>query len=264
MNGAGSPLLDPIGQAPWPMRLLGRVVDAHGQPMDRLGSLADVRNEPMVRRSINAMDRDPIRTPLDTGVRAINAMLTVGRGQRIGLFAGTGVGKSVLLGMMARFTAADVIVLGLIGERGREVKEFIENILGEQGRAADDRVLVLDVDDAHLGQALERPVHLGLIQPHDPAQVGQPGDLERLALLHQREVQQPVGLGHEGPQGGGAAALVRVGGRQAFVQRLFFQQGGFLDCTLYLRQARIIYLFHGKFRFFKLITNAAGGAAWQG
>jgi flagellum-specific ATP synthase len=88
----------------------------------------------MLRRSINAMDRDPVRQPLDTGVRAINTMLTVGRGQRIGLFAGTGVGKSVLLGMMARYTAADVIVVGLIGERGREVKEFIEDILGDQGR----------------------------------------------------------------------------------------------------------------------------------
>ncbi len=87
----------------------------------------------MVRRPINAMDRDPVRRPLDTGVRAINAMLTVGRGQRIGLFAGTGVGKSVLLGMMARYTEADVIVVGLIGERGREVKEFIEDILGEEG-----------------------------------------------------------------------------------------------------------------------------------
>ncbi len=115
--------------------LLGRVVDAHGQPMDRLGPLLHVRNEPMVRRPINAMERDPVRVPLDTGVRAINALLTVGRGQRLGLFAGTGVGKSVLLGMMARYTAADVIVVGLIGERGREVKEFIEDILGDQGRA---------------------------------------------------------------------------------------------------------------------------------
>jgi flagellum-specific ATP synthase len=113
--------------------LLGRVVDAHGRPMDRGGPLLHLHNEPMVRRPINAMDRDPIRQPLDTGVRAINALLTVGRGQRIGLFAGTGVGKSVLLGMMARFTAADVIVVGLIGERGREVKEFIEDILGEEG-----------------------------------------------------------------------------------------------------------------------------------
>jgi flagellum-specific ATP synthase len=114
--------------------LLGRVVDSHGEPIDRMGPLADVRPEPMQRRPINAMDRAPVRQPLDTGVRAINTMLTVGRGQRIGLFAGTGVGKSVLLGMMARYTAADVIVVGLIGERGREVKEFIEDILGEDGR----------------------------------------------------------------------------------------------------------------------------------
>ena len=115
--------------------LLGRVVDAHGAPMDKLGALLHVRNEPMARRPINAMDRDPVRIPLDTGIRAINALLTVGRGQRLGLFAGTGVGKSVLLGMMARYTAADVIVVGLIGERGREVKEFIEDILGEEGLA---------------------------------------------------------------------------------------------------------------------------------
>jgi flagellum-specific ATP synthase len=114
--------------------LLGRVVDSHGVPIDGEGPLATVHDEPMSRRPINAMDRDPIRQPLDTGVRAINALLTVGRGQRIGLFAGTGVGKSVLLGMMARYTAADVIVVGLIGERGREVKEFIEDILGEEGR----------------------------------------------------------------------------------------------------------------------------------
>jgi flagellum-specific ATP synthase len=114
--------------------LMGRVVDAHGVPMDRLGPLEDVHDEPMQRRAINAMDRDPVRQPLDTGVRAINAMLTVGRGQRLGLFAGTGVGKSVLMGMMARFTACDVIVVGLIGERGREVKEFIEDILGVEGR----------------------------------------------------------------------------------------------------------------------------------
>ncbi|ACB33290.1 flagellar protein export ATPase FliI [Leptothrix cholodnii SP-6] len=115
--------------------LLGRVVDANGEPMDRLGPLQDVHPQPLARRPINAMDRDPVRTPLDTGVRSINALLTVGRGQRLGLFAGTGVGKSVLLGMMARYTEADVIVVGLIGERGREVKEFIEDILGEEGRA---------------------------------------------------------------------------------------------------------------------------------
>jgi flagellum-specific ATP synthase len=114
--------------------LLGRVVDACGTPIDRGPPLGEVRNEPIQSRPISAMDREPVRIPLDTGVRAINAMLTVGRGQRLGLFAGAGVGKSVLLGMMARFTAADVIVVGLIGERGREVKEFIEDILGEEGR----------------------------------------------------------------------------------------------------------------------------------
>ncbi|MBP6225943.1 MAG: flagellar protein export ATPase FliI [Rhizobacter sp.] len=115
--------------------LLGRVVDSQGHPMDRKGPLTDVHDEPLVRRPINAMDRDPVRRPLDTGVRAINSMLTVGRGQRLGLFAGTGVGKSVLMGMMARYTEADVIVVGLIGERGREVKEFIEDILGADGLA---------------------------------------------------------------------------------------------------------------------------------
>ncbi|WP_428509234.1 flagellar protein export ATPase FliI [Roseateles sp.] len=118
----------PMGQG-----LLGRVVDSHGHPLDRRGPLQMTHAEPMVRRPINAMDRDPVRSALDTGVRAINTMLTVGRGQRLGLFAGTGVGKSVLLGMMARYTQADVIVVGLIGERGREVKEFIEDILGEDG-----------------------------------------------------------------------------------------------------------------------------------
>ncbi len=115
--------------------LLGRVVDAQGVPLDHGGPILDVRADPLDRQPINAMDRDPVREPLDTGVRAINAMLTVGRGQRIGLFAGSGVGKSVLLGMMARYTKADVIVVGLIGERGREVKEFVEDILGAEGRA---------------------------------------------------------------------------------------------------------------------------------
>jgi flagellum-specific ATP synthase len=115
--------------------LLGRVVDSQGIPMDRMGPIQDVKALPLNRKPINAMDRDPVREPLDTGVRAINALLSVGRGQRLGLFAGSGVGKSVLLGMMARYTQADVIVVGLIGERGREVKEFIEDILGADGRS---------------------------------------------------------------------------------------------------------------------------------
>jgi flagellum-specific ATP synthase len=115
--------------------LLGRVVDANGKPLDRGGPLEErgLSFRPIAARPINAMDREPISTPLDVGVRAINGLLTVGRGQRMGLFAGSGVGKSVLLGMMARFTAADIAVVGLIGERGREVKEFIDEILGSAG-----------------------------------------------------------------------------------------------------------------------------------
>src|SRR5574343_1785297 len=113
--------------------LLGRVVDAYGHPLDHGGPLHGVDVQALDRAPINAMDRAPVRRPLDTGVRAINALLTVGRGQRLGRFAGSGVGKSVLLGMMARYTEAEVIVVGLIGERGREVKEFIEHILGEVG-----------------------------------------------------------------------------------------------------------------------------------
>ena len=115
--------------------LLGRVIDSQGIPLDHGGPLVQVTSEPMDRRQINAMDRAPVRETLDTGVRAINSLLTVGRGQRLGLFAGSGVGKSVLLGMMARYTQADVIVVGLIGERGREVKEFVEDILGAGDRS---------------------------------------------------------------------------------------------------------------------------------
>ncbi|MGQ0709281.1 MAG: flagellar protein export ATPase FliI [Rhodoferax sp.] len=115
--------------------LLGRVVDSQGQPLDAAGPLRDVESRALDHTPINAMHRAPVRQPLDTGVRAINGLLTVGRGQRLGLFAGSGVGKSVLLGMMARYTEADVIVVGLVGERGREVKEFIEDILGPEGLA---------------------------------------------------------------------------------------------------------------------------------
>jgi flagellum-specific ATP synthase len=120
----------PVGDA-----LLGRVVDAGGRPLDALGPLRSSVSASLNARAINPLARAPIDTPLEVGVRAIDALLTVGRGQRMGLFAGSGVGKSMLLGMMARFTRADVIVVGLIGERGREVKEFIEQILGEQGLA---------------------------------------------------------------------------------------------------------------------------------
>lgn len=113
--------------------LLGRVLDGTGNPLDGKGAIHTSERVPLAGRTINPLARQPIREKLDVGIRAINALLSVGRGQRMGLFAGSGVGKSVLLGMMTKYTTADVIVVGLIGERGREVKEFIENILGEEG-----------------------------------------------------------------------------------------------------------------------------------
>lgn len=131
-----APVDDPhAGQKRLPVGfgMLGRVVDSAGRPLDNLGPLRTEADASLHGNWINPLQRDPIHEPLDVGVRAINALLTVGRGQRMGLFAGSGVGKSVLLGMMARYTSADVIVVGLIGERGREVKEFIEQILGEEG-----------------------------------------------------------------------------------------------------------------------------------
>lgn len=115
--------------------LLGRVVDGNGRPLDSLGPLNTQNLNSLASRPLNPLLRETISHTMDVGIRAINALLTVGRGQRLGLFAGSGVGKSVLLGMMARCTTADVIVVGLIGERGREVKEFIEQNLGEAGLA---------------------------------------------------------------------------------------------------------------------------------
>ncbi|MBO2581667.1 flagellar protein export ATPase FliI [Shewanella algae] len=117
------------------LSLLGRVLDGNGQPLDGMGALHTDEQASRHSPAINPLARRAITEPLDVGVRAINAMLTVGKGQRMGLFAGSGVGKSVLLGMMTRGTTADIIVVGLVGERGREVKEFIEEILGTEGRA---------------------------------------------------------------------------------------------------------------------------------
>ncbi|MEQ1619971.1 MAG: flagellar protein export ATPase FliI [Methylococcales bacterium] len=113
--------------------LLGRVLDGAGNPLDDKGPLKTDAKVSLNGVSINPLARRPIREPLDVGVRAINAMLSVGRGQRMGLFAGTGVGKSILLGMMTKYTKADIVVVGLIGERGREVNEFVQKILGEEG-----------------------------------------------------------------------------------------------------------------------------------
>ena len=113
--------------------LLGRVIDSDGVPLDGRGPIRAESWVGLGGEAINPLMREPITRSLDVGVRAINALLPIGRGQRIGLFAGSGVGKSTLLGMMTRYTAADVIVVGLIGERGREVRDFVESTLGEEG-----------------------------------------------------------------------------------------------------------------------------------
>lgn len=129
--------------------LIGRVLNGIGQPLDDKGSVNQGVRVNLQPRAINPLCRHPIHEPLDVGIRAINGLLTVGKGQRIGLFAGSGVGKSVLLGMMTRFTQADIVVVGLIGERGREVREFVEHILGPEGlqRAI---VVAAPADDAPL------------------------------------------------------------------------------------------------------------------
>lgn len=118
----------PVGEV-----LLGRVIDSAGQPLDSKGLVEANEYRDLEGNYINPFERTPIEAPLDVGVKAINSLLSIGIGQRMGLFAGSGVGKSVLLGMMTKFTSADVIVVGLIGERGREVKEFIDQILGQEG-----------------------------------------------------------------------------------------------------------------------------------
>ncbi|TVP81603.1 MAG: flagellar protein export ATPase FliI [Thioalkalivibrio sp.] len=126
--------------------LLGRVLDGTGRPLDGRGPLPCEDRVSLDGRAINPLARHPIHEPLDVGVRAINGLLTVGRGQRMGLFAGSGVGKSVLLGMMTRYTEADVTVVGLIGERGREVNEFVQKILGPEGMS---RAVVVAVPADH-------------------------------------------------------------------------------------------------------------------
>ncbi|AZL85454.1 MULTISPECIES: flagellar protein export ATPase FliI [Aliivibrio] len=128
-----TPIADVSG-IPVGMELLGRVIDGVGKPIDGLGDIYTEQTASFTSTPINPLSRKPIREPLDVGLKAINGLLTVGKGQRIGLFAGSGVGKSVTLGMMTRGTTAQVVVVGLIGERGREVKEFIEDILGTEGR----------------------------------------------------------------------------------------------------------------------------------
>jgi flagellum-specific ATP synthase len=133
--GASVRLISMSAQVRLGPALLGRILDGRGEPLD--GKPAPICEDVLSLhgRPINPMERGPINQVLDVGVKAINGMLTVGRGQRLGLVAGSGVGKSVLLGMLTRFTEADVVVIGLIGERGREVQAFIEESLGTEGLA---------------------------------------------------------------------------------------------------------------------------------
>jgi flagellum-specific ATP synthase len=122
-------------KVPYGNSLLGRVLNGLGQPMDGLGSIHAEGYCPVIAEPPNAMERRMINRPLATGVRAIDGLLTLGEGQRMGIFAGSGVGKSTLLGMVARNCQADVNVIALVGERGREVREFITNDLGPEGLA---------------------------------------------------------------------------------------------------------------------------------
>jgi FliI/YscN family ATPase len=137
----GNSLTVPVGDG-----LLGRVIDGLGQPIDGLGHIDTSREAPLRGSMLNPLAREPIAQAIGTGVRAIDALLTCGRGQRIGVFGGSGVGKSTLLGMMARGTEADVVVLGLIGERGREVRSFLEHDLGPGGLARS--VVVVSTSDS--------------------------------------------------------------------------------------------------------------------
>ncbi|HUU67896.1 MAG TPA: FliI/YscN family ATPase [Planctomycetota bacterium] len=139
---AGSPLRVPVGR-----ELLGRVVDGLGNPIDGKGPLRCTATRRVSGQAPNPLHRRPITDPMPTGIRAIDGLLTVGRGQRIGIFAAAGVGKSTLLGLIARRSGADVNVIGLIGERGREVREFIENFLGDDGLARS--VVVVVTSDQH-------------------------------------------------------------------------------------------------------------------
>ncbi len=126
----GSCFSAPVGH-----QLLGRVLNGIGEPIDNLGPLGLVDRVPTYNQVPHPLERKKITQPLNTGIKAIDGLLTVGKGQRIGIFSGSGVGKSTLMGMIARSTASDVSVIALVGERGREVREFIERDLGEEGLA---------------------------------------------------------------------------------------------------------------------------------
>ena len=132
--------------------LLGRVLNGLGHPIDGKGKLDVLERVPLAAEPPNPLERQTIDRPMETGVRAIDGLLTIGRGQRVGIFAGSGVGKSTLLGMIARHAKADVNVIALLGERGREVRDFLDNALGEEGLAR-SVVVVATGDQAALVRA---------------------------------------------------------------------------------------------------------------
>lgn len=141
--------------------LLGRVIDGLGRPIDGKGEIKTTSLRPLHREPPNPLERKRITSPLQTGIRAIDGLLTIGKGQRVGIFAGSGVGKSVTLGMIARNTNADINVIVLIGERGREVREFLEKDLGEEGLkrsvvvvATSDKSALVRMKGAYIGTAI--------------------------------------------------------------------------------------------------------------
>ncbi|MGE4192929.1 MAG: FliI/YscN family ATPase [Pseudodesulfovibrio sp.] len=140
IQNAATPPHIPVGHA-----MLGRAVDAFGDPLDGKGPFDAETFAPLHREPPNPLERPRINEPLDVGIRSVNALLTLGKGQRVGIMAGSGVGKSTTLGMMARYTKADINVIALVGERGREVVEFMERDLGPEGMARS--VLVVATSD---------------------------------------------------------------------------------------------------------------------
>jgi flagellum-specific ATP synthase len=140
IKNSNTPPLFPVGR-----RFLGRTVDGFGHPLDEKGAIRPQRYYPLYGEPINPLHRPRVTEPMDVGVKPINGLLTLGRGQRIGIMSGSGVGKSTLMGMISRYTKADVNVIALVGERGREVLEFIENALGPDGLARS--VLVVATSD---------------------------------------------------------------------------------------------------------------------
>jgi FliI/YscN family ATPase len=141
----------------WSEQMVGRVIDVQGRPMDGMSSLSPSCTVPLLSKVPDPLKRKPICEVMATGVRAIDGLVTLGKGQRMGLYAGPGVGKSTLLGQITRFAKADCTVVCLVGERGREVREFVEQVLGEEGRRRS--VVVCSTSDAPAGErALALPV----------------------------------------------------------------------------------------------------------